>query len=142
MLSIRLITDAVLSTLQTGTGKPIGDHNAPRDDAQEIKVPPYGVLFCLPGGNAWGPPLYDSHDSTSVIYQVTSVGSKRNQCEWMSDKVRSVLLARTSAGFTTSITATGIAVVDRDLSYQGPLIAEGEWFNKVDQFTFTIVPTT
>ncbi|MER5642051.1 hypothetical protein ABT095_34580 [Kitasatospora sp. NPDC002227] len=47
---------------------------------------------------------------------MTSIGTTAEQAEWMSDKVRSALLARTKTGaFATAIPVAGHTIVGREV---------------------------
>lgn len=142
MISRIDVTDALLETLRSATGKAIGDHAAPANaPGSEFPTMPYGVLFSLSGGDADGPPFGAMFSEASVVYQVTCVGETRSQCEWMSDKVRAAVLGRGAAGFTNAITVTGAKVINRDLAFAGGVTQEGALFNSVEQYVLELTST-
>ncbi|MFE3182768.1 hypothetical protein ACFXKR_18130 [Streptomyces violascens] len=58
---------------------------------------PYTVLYPL-GGPVGGAPLADASEDAILVYQLTSVGGRVDQAEWMADRVRRVVLERTASG--------------------------------------------
>lgn len=135
MISRIDVTDAVLAVLRAGIeDKEIGDHQAPGDSTTELPNVPYAVVYAIPGGDVDGPPLGDMFEDASMVYQVTSVGERRNQCEWMAEKVREVLVGRDSGGYSTEIAVDGAVVVGREVSFVGGVTLEGDRFNATEQY--------
>ncbi len=102
------VTTALIATLATGTASPVGDHDAPRP-TNAVPDPTRGrylVVWQVPGGGVegtWGNP----HDMATFVYQVDSHGRSRQQCQWLSDRVRQVMLDRTASGWLHPITVPG-----------------------------------
>ncbi len=138
----QLVTSALLTMLAAGTGKPVGDHKAPLATA-----PPYSVLYSIPGGGFWGAALVGPDADADFVYQVDSVGLKRNQAEWLADRVRRSVLARSSSGaFQVTITPpAGLKVADR-LPDGGPGgvqvagVPPHEVFSVAERFVLRVVP--
>ena len=138
----QLVTTALLSMLAAGTGKPVGDHKAPLSTE-----PPYCVLYSIPGGGYWGAALVGPEADADFVYQVDSVGLKRNQTEWLADRVRRSMLARTSSGaFQVTINPPlGLKVADR-VPDGGPggVQVDGdpphEVFSVAERFVLRVVP--
>ncbi len=85
----RPLTAAVISVLQTA-GLTVGDADAPA----EVSGAGYVVVYPLPGGSFDGS-LADAWSDADPVYQLTSVGRSRQQCEWVADKARVTMLAAT-----------------------------------------------
>lgn len=138
----QFITNNLLTMLAAGTGKQVGDHKAPA-----VPVYPYSVLYVLPGGEYWGAPLIAPDADVDMYYQVDSIGARRDQVEWLADRVRRTMLARTSGGvFQVSFTnPTGWKVADR-VPEGGPggVQVEGsppnEVFSIPERFALRVVP--
>lgn len=107
----RPVTAAFIDLLEITT-LPIGDHTAPT----EVAGKPWAIVYSIPGGALRDDNLAAVENGIDLIYQVTSVGRRRDQAEWMADLVRTTVMARTSSGFTTAWPAmTGLSVADRQL---------------------------
>jgi hypothetical protein len=97
----RPITDAIISAL-TSVALIVGDGVQPKNNPPSQPVGwqgapgvstfgPYVVAYPLLGGSLDGP-LGDPDADAEPVYQITSVGGSRQQCEWVADKVRAVML--------------------------------------------------
>lgn len=107
----RIVTAALLDLLETTT-LPIGDHTAPA----EVAGKPWAVLYSIPGGEQSTANLAAVEDGTDLIYQVSSVGRRRDQAEWMADLIRAVIVGRTAGAFTATWPAmAGLKVADRQM---------------------------
>ena len=151
----QLVTDALKATLVAGTGKQVGDHKAPLD-----AVSPYCVLHVVAGGRFWGAPLIAPDAQADFVFQVDAVSgpvrdangqivtkATRKQAEWMADRVRRSVLARTSTGaFQVALTPpTGWIVADRAPDGgAGGVQVEGvppnEVFSVAERFVLRVVP--
>lgn len=92
----RLVTDALLTVLSSAPVL-IGDGETPAGGGYPGGNPlkafvPYANLHPLAGGVTGGS-LERPDDDARIIYQVTSVGSTREQAEWVSDETQDVLLS-------------------------------------------------
>lgn len=122
MITRRLVTNAVVTMLETATSLPVGRGKAPAG----VDKPPYFIVYTMPL-EVSGAPLADQHEDASIVYQVTSVSGpdpdvpesagELEQTEWLADKARSAFLARhPSTGlWMNPITVTGFKVTDRSL---------------------------
>jgi hypothetical protein len=91
VISQREHTDAVVAKLET-LDLPVGDGKRPEgDDAR------YCVVYPIPGGSLDGT-LEDPNEDAELVFQVTCVGTTREQAEWVSDKVLGLLTGMTVAG--------------------------------------------
>lgn len=99
----RLLTDAILAAL-AADDIIVGDNTKPPEDQAvcgwdgtpgESDFIPYVVVWPLPGGVTSGTILHE-HADAFPIYQITSIGATREQCEWLADKVRVIAEQRSS----------------------------------------------
>ncbi len=101
----RDLTDTILTTVATGTGKQIGDGTAPA-----APVFPYAVLYPLPSPTHDGDRTEPDRDR-GWLYQFTSVGSTRGQTQTMADLIQTSIETDT---FTPSdVTLMNIETVTR-----------------------------
>lgn len=87
----------VQAGLANGTQRPVGLMEAPTS-ADGGHLMPYAILYPIDGGGFSGPPFAAPEADGELVYQVTSVGGRADQCQQMADRVRNVMLARTDAG--------------------------------------------
>lgn len=107
------ITAWFIQLLVNGTGKLIGDHKAPANSSV-----PYGVVYAIDGGEEWG--ALNRPESDAVMpFQVTSVGARRDQAEWMADRVRMTVLHRDVNGLFLVQLAPPAGTVIQDRRPQG-----------------------
>ena len=90
----RIHTNAVIAKLQAAS-LTVGD-------AQGLTPPPYVVVYPITGGSYSGT-LTDPQKNAELVYQVTCVGSGREQAEWLLDKATVTMLS--------GITVTGRALI-------------------------------
>jgi hypothetical protein len=136
------VTTNLLAMLASGTGKQVGDSRSPLNP-----VVPYLVVFPIAGGSYWGAPLVHPDENAEFVYQIDSVGAKRDQVEWLADRARRTMLARTPNGvFQVSFTdPAGWHVADR-MPYggAGSVQVEGRPPNEVysiaERFVLSVVP--
>jgi hypothetical protein len=97
---------------------------------------PYVVVYAIMGGELSGPPLTNPEADAELIYQVTSVGGTPTQATWMDDKVRALVVGRTSTGdFTTPLSVPNGVVVDRQsLSGSSGPTATGSLWQTVPRY--------
>lgn len=94
----RTLTDAVIQALETA-GLLVGDGEAP-DGHGWAGIPDqsafvgYVTVYELIGGTIDGT-LGRPDDDASTLYQLTSTGATRQQCEWVADKARNTMLSTT-----------------------------------------------
>lgn len=125
---VQQVTNALLVTLrkpvpEAGTGKQVGDHQAPKNPAF-----PYYVLYQVPGGAFWGAGLVDPEAGAVIRYVLRSVGYRRDQAQAAADRGRKVVLGRDQTGaFLSSITPPdGYAICGRVASEEAPPGVEPE----------------
>ena len=95
----RLVTDALITLLDT-LSFPIGDGEAPANAGDQ-----YAVVYPLPDLESDGP-ANDIDSDVQHVYQVTAVGTTREQAEWVADEVRETILIG-------AITIAGRSVMQR-----------------------------
>lgn len=105
-MSIQLLTTSVLNLMRVGinlssTLGPAGvyDNSGGGPKVHDHEVPPsttlpYVCLYQLPGGSYSGPPLWDPEIDLTAIFQLDAVGTRRDQAQWLADKVKGVMLGR------------------------------------------------
>lgn len=124
-------TTAVVALLE-GAGFSIGDGEAPGTPSPAF---PYAVVYRLPG--TVDGPMNDQNADGELAYQVTSVGVRRDQAEWLQGKLRDRFL-------NNPLTVTGRTISEVRILVDGPSerdddarTASGEsLFYAIDIFTF------
>lgn len=108
MIEIQLVTNAVLALARlglngaadnTGSGARVYDTDVPAS-----AVFPYHVLFQIPGGSWSGPPLWDPTADAALVFQIDSIGNRRDQAQWAGDRAARVFLERTGGVLTHTLT--------------------------------------
>lgn len=137
------LTRALVAVLAEGTGRPCGLGVLPRAVDGEPAAFPYLILDSLPGEFS-GPSFADWHADAAWTYQVTSVGERADQVQWLSDRVRAVLFDRTASGWRTEVAVAGMRVIDRELTVDAggdPVDgSQGDIVSYVQRFTITVTP--
>lgn len=111
------MTKALRTMVATVTGKPCGLGTIPNVGGVPAE-PPYSILYALEG-SLDGPPFGDANADAEWTYQVTSVGERDDQAQWLADKVRAAILSRTSSGWTNAIPVSGMKVIGRAHAGEG-----------------------
>jgi hypothetical protein len=137
------LTRAVADVLAAATGRPCGLAVMPREASGQPAAYPYLVLDSLPGEFS-GPAFADWHADAAWTYQVTSIGERVDQVQWLGDRVRAALVGRTGSGWSTAFTAPGLRVIDRELTYDAdgePVDgSQGDIVTYVQRVTITVTP--
>ncbi len=119
MIQSRVFTNALITTLTTGSGKPVGRGKQPDGNPTN-----YYILYRVDRATD-GAVFSDLNEDATLVYQVTSVSAPdptkpdsygvQEQLEWLEDKARQVLLGRdpVTGRWLHDITATGIKVMAR-----------------------------
>lgn len=120
----RVVTDAIRTKL-TGLGLSVGDAQAPSGS------PPYVVPYAIAGGGTSGT-LGAPDDDAELVYQVTCVGTTREQAEWLENKVLTGLLGQgtiTVTGRSTPrVDSDGFGGIFRDDTKSPPLFSAAPRF--------------
>lgn len=132
----RLVTNGLITMLTAGISVPgttrkVGDNEAPPDASLDDG---YAIVYTIDGGSFEGAPLWAPEADAWLVYQVTSVGRKRDQAEWIADRVRLTLLSRVAdGGFQVAFPAlAGMQVTGREPDGTSPgVIPEGVTPNRV-----------
>jgi hypothetical protein len=147
------VTTALIAMLASATGRPIGDLEAPEPSGSAIApVTPYAIVTPIPGGGLVERDLADAYPQPVVlIYEVLSVGGeenegpRRDQAQWMADKVAKSILDRGSDGsYVNAITPAtnpgdvAVKVGLRDLDVQGGVVIEGTLASIADRYSLTV----
>lgn len=137
------LTQALASVLASATSRPCGVAVLPRAEGGEPAAFPYLILDSLPGEFS-GPAFSDWHADAAWAYQVTSVGERADQVQWLADQVRSALFDRGPGGWRTGIAVPGMRVIDRELTADmgGDPVdgSRGSIVTYVQRFTLTVSP--
>lgn len=129
----RPVTEALVAFLAAQTGKPVGRATAPLAADGTPAAPPFAIVYPLPGGDTWGP-TYDGPDEGAALpYQVTAVGLRADQAEWLADKVRQAMVRRTN-GALTPLAVAGLTVLDRSITGYGGTVVDGEVVSVPDSY--------
>jgi hypothetical protein len=113
------VTRALAALVEQTTGRPCGIGELPRVQGKsgwEPAAVPYTILDSLLA-EFTGPPLWDWHADAAWSYQVTSVGQRADQVEWLADRVRAGLVGRDGDGWTHDLRIPQLRVIDRELTY-------------------------
>ncbi|MBT2366172.1 hypothetical protein J7E88_12850 [Streptomyces sp. ISL-10] len=140
------VTRALAALVEHATGRPCGTGELPRVQGKsgwEPAVAPYTILDSLPAEFS-GPPLWDWHADVAWSYQVTSVGERGDQVEWLADRVRAGVVGRTDGRWTHDLRVPDARVIDRELTYDAggdpSVSAAGAIVSYVQRFTITVTP--
>ncbi|WP_432157948.1 hypothetical protein [Streptomyces sp. bgisy153] len=140
------VTRALAALLEHTTGRPCGVGELPRVQGRSGWEPapvPYTILDSLPAEFA-GPPLWDWHADAAWSYQVTSVGERADQVEWLADRVRAGVVGRTDGRWTHDLHVPEARVIDRELTYdaggESSVSAAGAIVSYVQRVTITVTP--
>lgn len=130
------ITDALVAFLAAQTGRPVGRATAPLVDGvpADLESGPYAIVYQLPGGDTWGPFLSGPDEGAQLPYQVTSVGKRSDQADWMADRVRRAMVGRTNGALTATLAVPGVTVLDREFTTYGGQDREGDVVSIPDTF--------
>lgn len=90
------VTMAVRTMLAAATGRPCGVGVLPLVDGKPAPLP-YSVLYPM-GGSVDGAPLSNASEDAHLTYQVTIIGTRTDQAEWLADRVRRAFLQRAPTG--------------------------------------------
>lgn len=142
------LTRAVRLLIAETTCYPCGLGGLPRlrDEAGELRPAPvpYTILDSLPGVFS-GPPFADWHADAAWSYQVTSVGERDDQVQWLADEVRKAVASRTPDGWTHELVVPGMRVIDRQMEFDAggdpaEVSPTGSIVTYVQRFTVTVTP--
>ena len=110
--TLRLHTDAVIAALEAD-GLTVGDATG------EGLAAPYVVVYRISGtrdGEAAAP-----EDRAELVFQLTCVGTGRQQAEWVQDKAETALRSITVAGRSVRVWVDTDGAVSRDDDVSPPL---------------------
>ncbi|MER6127885.1 hypothetical protein ABT173_35945 [Streptomyces sp. NPDC001795] len=140
------VTRALAALLAQATGHPCGIGELPRVQGKSGWEPapaPYTILDSLPA-EFGGPPLWDWHADAAWTYQVTSVGVRTDQVEWLADRVRAGVVGRSDGRWAHDLHVPEARVIDRELTYDAAgepsVSAAGVIVSYVQRLTITVTP--
>lgn len=130
------ITNALVALLEAQTGRPVGRGSAPLAGGvvADLEDGPYAIVYQLAGGSTWGPMLYGPDEASQLPYQVTSVGKRGDQADWMADRVRQVMVGRTDGTLTHALVVPGLTILDREFSAYGGQDRDGDVVSVPDTY--------
>jgi hypothetical protein len=130
------LTAAYVSMLATATGRPFADTDAPGGYDTPPGYP-YGLVTHIAGGSNFGDTARPNGMAT-VVYQVTAVGARVDQAEWLADAVAEATLGLNSTGFAVAITVSGLTVINRLADTDGGVIVDGGLANSIRRYGLTV----
>jgi hypothetical protein len=141
------VTRALAALIAKTTGRPCGIGELPRVRSKSGEwgptAAPYTILDSLPGEFS-GPPLWNWHADAAWSYQVTSVGERDDQVQWLSDRVRHGVVGRTDDEWAHDLQVPQARVIDRELDHDAggepSVSAAGAIVSYVQRFTITVTP--
>lgn len=140
VLQARPVYDALLVALRT-LNFPVGDADAPADTSDR-----YLTVWPITGGELDGSEG-EPHEQGVLVAQVDWSAHSRDQCQWLADRGRVLLLGRAPSGaYVTPITVAGWVVSYRETRIVGQPENEGRdetgltLFTARDQYELTVVP--
>ncbi|KOG89346.1 hypothetical protein [Streptomyces varsoviensis] len=102
---------------------------------------PYAILDSLPATFS-GRPLWDWHADAAWTYQVTSVGERDDQVQWLADRVRHGVVGRSGDRWSYDLDVPEARVIDRALEHDSggepSVSAAGSIVSYVQRFTITV----
>lgn len=123
-LATRDLTSALIAMLQTATARPVGDGEVPQGFTIEQG---YYIVYGIPN-DGYFDGLEAAGQDADVVYQVTSVGKRRDHADWLADRARLTILARTGPTFQVAfVPPAGMKVIDRrpDSGLPGTPVSQG-----------------
>ncbi|MGW1284365.1 hypothetical protein ACWD4N_11775 [Streptomyces sp. NPDC002586] len=104
---------------------------------------PHTMLDSLPGEFS-GPPLADWQADAAWSYQVTSVGERGDQVQWLADRVRDGVVGRSDGSWAYDLRISQGRAIDRELAHESggetSVSAAGAIVSYVQRFTITVTP--
>lgn len=128
-MDTRKFTDAILVKLRAnGEGLDVGDSEAPLNRSPLF---PYAVLYptLSPEITEDGGTLRDPNAHRILEYQITSVGTTREQAQWCADRMRTALFATplvVDGSFPWFIEIGALGEIERDDDLEPPLFYASE----------------
>ncbi|MER5546490.1 hypothetical protein ACWDBP_35010 [Streptomyces sp. NPDC001233] len=141
------VTRALAALITDATGRPCGIGELPlvqgKSGDWKPAAAPYTILDSLPGEFS-GPPLADWQADAAWSYQVTSVGERGDQVQWLADRVRNGVVGRRDGSWAHDLHVAQGRVIDRELAHDAggetSVSAAGAIVSYVQRFTITVTP--
>jgi hypothetical protein len=139
----REVTRVLAATLTTVTTRTFSVADVPTPaPGQLTQTPPYGIVYPINDGQYLGG-LGAPENCAEFAFQVTSVGATSDQCEWLSDRVRGVILGRNADGaYDTDIPLTSPFICNyrHSLSGAGNMIRNDLMWSTTESFMLYVCP--
>ena len=113
MLAFSDLVPAVVTAIETESGKPVGNHRVP-GAAQTTPDAQFAIVYHL-GGDQGETAMGFVNDMVWVTVQVTSVGETAKHANWMADKARTAILGKTGGVYVQAIEPDGLTVCARSI---------------------------
>lgn len=137
------VTDWLIATLELdASGAQVGDHGPPVSPRF-----PFWVVWHVPGGALYGPPLGAAIADADLVFQVDSVGKTRKQAQLLARRARALIAAPTVNGVLQPAAAQPSGLSIRGRMPEGPVgspLPEGDRPNEVytssERFVISVTP--
>jgi len=142
VLPTELATTALVAMLRAAVPAGIGlyDHRVPPTGVGT----PYGLLLAVDSPAPEGPAWSDDEADVTLTFQLDSVGKRRDQAQWLRDRLRAAVIARTGPAWTNTLTVAGWVSADRRTMSLGPVDRQGsprfELFVAQDRYDLLFTP--
>lgn len=135
-----LVTNGLIDMLRSVTRLAVGDHDTPPNWDGDY---PYAVVYSLGGSpDPIGPPWSDQLGADERwTYQVTVVGSFRDQVEKAATLIKDAILGRAYGTWANPIEIDGAETMDRAMESTSGTLVIGSVFNVSDRYTLTTTPS-
>lgn len=136
MIDLTGLAPAIVTAIETESGRPVGDGRLPGPENTNPAMP-FAVVYELPSpheATAFGFP----NDMTWLHIQITSVGETASQARWMSGQVRAAIVGKTGGTWTQPIDPAGLEICARNIDEWGGPVGEDGTVNVHDRYRFLI----
>jgi len=113
VLPTELATSALVAMLRAATASlsavMVYDHRIPPAGVST----PYGLVLAVDSPDPDGPPWSDDEADATLTFQLDAVGKRRDQAQWLADRLRAAVLGRTGPNWTNAVSVSGWVSADR-----------------------------
>lgn len=131
------IVPAVITAIETETGRPVGHGRIPGTE-KEIPNPPFAIVDQLWSNANETSYTQNPQDMMWFNLQVTSIGRTGDQTSRMADKVRYALLGTNASGWVYPIEGAGFVVGGRMLDSTATMEVEESMFQLPERYRLLI----
>lgn len=128
---------ALKAFLRAHTERPSDVGIVPEESGGDDPNTPYTIIYPMGGGDFAGPPFAFPEADAAFAFQITSVGNRGDQVEWMADTVREVMVGRDSQTrqFVHPLIIPGLVVQSREvMGPPGPMDRDGNVFSVAESY--------